>query len=203
MRMKTLDDGIQLDFDATGAIAAYSPHGYYFAKSGRHTIGYAGNSLQGAIKALKEDGGLARCPAGCNGDEHIPTESENEMAIDREQGRRMELSYSIIKEQAVNESENEMTTEQNGQALVVTTQHRGVFFGYGTPTAESTIELSRARMCLYWPEENHGVVGLAADGPKTGARIGPAAPKIMLRDVTAVMECSPEAVAAWESEPWS
>ena len=93
---------------------------------------------------------------------------------------------------------------KNGkQALVVTTEHRGVFFGYGEPTTESTIRLERARMCVYWPTENRGVVGLAADGPKRGSKVGPSAPAITLRDVTAIMECTSEAVKAWESSPWS
>lgn len=34
-------------------------------------------------------------------------------------------------------------------------------------------------------------------------RIGPAAPAITLTGVTAIMECTAEAVEAWESEPWS
>lgn len=87
--------------------------------------------------------------------------------------------------------------------LLVTTVHRGVFFGYGVPTDGETMELERCRMCIYWPEENHGVWGLAKDGPKTGSRIGPAVATMILRDVTAVAEVAPEAVNAWESEPWS
>ena len=88
------------------------------------------------------------------------------------------------------------------QPLVVTTAHRGVFFGYGERTDESTIRLEQARMCVSWPPENRSVVGLASDGPKKGARVGPAAPAITLRDVTAVMEASEEAAKAWEKGPW-
>ena len=64
------------------------------------------------------------------------------------------------------------------QALVVTTAHRGVFFGYGEQTEKDTITLENARMCLYWPVENKGVLGLASDGPKKGSRVSPAAPNI-------------------------
>jgi len=88
------------------------------------------------------------------------------------------------------------------QPLVVTTAHRGVFFGYGVASDAPTIRLERVRMCVYWPAENKGVVGLAAHGPKKGARIGPAAPAMTLRDVTSVMEVAPEAVKRWEAEPW-
>ena len=86
--------------------------------------------------------------------------------------------------------------------LVVTTQHRGVFFGYGQPTRNATIRLERARMCVRWGCEMKGVVGLAAFGPNDRCRVGPAAPAINLRDVTSVMEVSTEAEEKWLKEPW-
>jgi len=87
--------------------------------------------------------------------------------------------------------------------LVVTTAHKGVFFGYGKPTANKMIRLTNARMCVQWSSDVKGVVGLAANGPSKGCRVGPAAPAITLVDVTAVMECSEKATAAWNSEPWN
>lgn len=87
--------------------------------------------------------------------------------------------------------------------LLVTTEHRGVFFGYGEPTDESTIQLERVRMCIYWPESQHGVLGLASQGPLAGAKVGPAVPSATIRAVTAVAECTEAAAAAWETEPWS
>ena len=87
-------------------------------------------------------------------------------------------------------------------AVVVTTQHRGVFFGYATDTDGAIIKLRAARNCLYWPTENKGFMGLAAMGPVKGARIGPAV-DIDLRDITSVIKCTTEAVQAWESAPWS
>lgn len=87
------------------------------------------------------------------------------------------------------------------RAVVVTTAHRGVFFGYATDTEGATIALRAARNCIYWPVENHGFIGLASDGPKKGSRVGPAA-DITLRDITCVAECSTQAVTAWESAPW-
>ena len=86
--------------------------------------------------------------------------------------------------------------------VLVTTEYRGVFFGYATDTSGDTIKLKRARNCIYWPTSNHGFLGLAADGPRKGARVGPAA-DIELRKVTAVAEVGPEAVARWESQVWS
>lgn len=91
----------------------------------------------------------------------------------------------------------------NKQPLIVTTAHRGVFFGYGTPTTDKTIRLEQCRMCVYWSANLHGVVGLAAKGPNSGCRVGPAAPAVTIQDITAVMEVTPEAEAAWKLEPWS
>lgn len=86
--------------------------------------------------------------------------------------------------------------------LVVTTTHRGVFAGFGTPTDGDTITLTEARMCVYWTQDVRGVLGLAAGGPSKSCRITAAVPKITLSGVTAVMECSSDAKAAWERGPW-
>lgn len=88
-------------------------------------------------------------------------------------------------------------------ALLVTTAHRGVFFGYGVQSDASTITLTDARMCVYWTADLHGVIGLATRGPGSGCKIGPAASSITLRDVTAVIECSAAAVENWKKEIWS
>ena len=97
-----------------------------------------------------------------------------------------------------------MATEEDGmteRAVLVTTVHRGVFFGYATQTKGPTIKLRAARNCIYWPASNKGFLGLANMGPLDGARVGPAA-DIELRDITCVAECTPDAVKAWESSPW-
>lgn len=87
--------------------------------------------------------------------------------------------------------------------LIVTTEHKGVFFGYGIPTENKTIRLENCRMAVYWSTDVKGVVGLAANGPTTGCRIGPAAPALTLQDVTSVMEVSKKAAEQWEAAPWS
>lgn len=87
------------------------------------------------------------------------------------------------------------------RAVLVTTSHRGVFFGYATDTDGEMIKLRAARNCLYWPTENKGFMGLASIGPVKGARVGPAA-DIELRDITSVAEVTTAAVQAWESAPW-
>lgn len=94
---------------------------------------------------------------------------------------------------------------RHGQAVLVTTQHRGVFFGYlneYTP-GDVILRLKQARNVLYWPTGQKGFLGLATVGPKSGARVGPAAPELELRDITSVAPCTDEAIKAWENAPWS
>lgn len=87
-------------------------------------------------------------------------------------------------------------------AVLVTTAHRGVFFGYATDTSGAIIKLRGARNCVYWPSSQKGFLGLASTGPLDGAKIGPAA-NIEIRDITCVAECSDEAVKRWNDAPWS
>lgn len=96
-----------------------------------------------------------------------------------------------------------MAKKVNGErAVLVTTSHRGVFFGYAKDTSGATIALRAARNCIYWPSTQKGFLGLAAFGPALGSRIGPAA-DLELRDITSVAACTDEAVKAWEAAPWS
>ncbi len=88
------------------------------------------------------------------------------------------------------------------RAVLVTTLHRGVFFGYAKETSGKTIKLRSARCCIYWPASQKGFLGLASDGPNAQAKVGPAA-DIELRDITSVSECTPAAVIAWEKSPWA
>lgn len=97
----------------------------------------------------------------------------------------------------------EKTNGKNEQAVIVTTEHRGVFFGYAKPSDidKDVIPLTRARLCIYWSADVKGFMGLAANGPTEGCRIGPAA-DIKIRKITAVLSVTPEAVARWEAAPW-
>ncbi len=86
--------------------------------------------------------------------------------------------------------------------VIITTAHRGVFFGYATETDGETIALRRSRLCVYWSADCKGFMGLAANGPTKTCRVGPAA-DITLRNITAVLEVSAEAAKAWEAGPWA
>ncbi len=88
------------------------------------------------------------------------------------------------------------------RAVMVTTEYRGVFFGYAKKTSGDTIRLERARNCVYWSSDCKGFMGLASTGPTSSCRIGPPC-TIELRKITAVLEVAPEAVAAWEKSPWN
>ena len=89
------------------------------------------------------------------------------------------------------------------KAILVTTEHRGVFFGYvdnDTDTHLKTITLKRARNCVYWRGVK-GFLALAESGPTNNCRVGPAA-NITLHDITCVAECTDQAIKAWEKAPW-
>lgn len=88
------------------------------------------------------------------------------------------------------------------RAVLVTTTHRGVFFGYATDTDGAAIQLRAARNCIYWSADNKGFLGLASHGPTSSAKVGPAA-DLQLRDITSVAEVTEEAVKRWEAAPWS
>lgn len=94
-----------------------------------------------------------------------------------------------------------MKKGQQERPVLVTTAHRGVFFGYATKTNGDTIELKRSRLCVYWSADVRGFMGLAAKGPSASCRIGPPA-DIELRAITSVTEVTPEAAAAWDKASW-
>lgn len=93
----------------------------------------------------------------------------------------------------------------NKKPIVVTTEFRGVFFGYVNPSLDYSpdkIELEDARMCVYWSSSIKGVLGLAATGPNEKCRIGPKVPKLTAWKITAVLDCTSEAAEQWEKDLW-
>jgi hypothetical protein len=82
---------------------------------------------------------------------------------------------------------------------LVTTEFRGVFFGYAEDTSGDNITLTNARNCIYWSSETGGFGGLASEGPASGSRIGAVIDKIDLRKITSVSEVSSDAENAWNS----
>lgn len=87
-----------------------------------------------------------------------------------------------------------------GKPVLVTTKHRGVFFG--TLTAEkddgTTVELEGARCAIRFGTSK-GFFELARTGPTASSKVGATAPLVRLRDVTSVTLCSEAAAAAWRA----
>lgn len=93
-------------------------------------------------------------------------------------------------------------SEPKERAVIVTTAHRGVFFGFATKTDGETIKLRAGQLAIYWAPDCKGFMGLASHGPTAKCRIGRPA-NIELRNVTAVLEVeSEEAIKAWSAAPW-
>ena len=94
-----------------------------------------------------------------------------------------------------------MANETNIPVLV-TTAHRGVFFGYAEPdkiSSKESITLQRVRCCIYWAADVGGFLGLASKGPSVGCKIGTEATEVLLHDITSVTRCTEQAAAAWGS----
>ena len=92
-------------------------------------------------------------------------------------------------------------------AVLVTTEHRGVFFGYLTQqqldeNQVNPLRLENARNLVYWSSDCHGFLGLTNQGPNKNCKVGPKCPEILLYKITSISKCTEEAVIAWESEPW-
>ena len=85
--------------------------------------------------------------------------------------------------------------------VLVTTQHRGVFFGRVPADADlqaRSMTLTGCRNAIQW-KGGKGFLSLASDGPIEGCRIGATAPSVLLHDITSVSLCSEAAAAKWES----
>ena len=92
-----------------------------------------------------------------------------------------------------------MTRDNKLRPVLVTTEFRGVFFGYADDTRGDNITLTNARNCIYWSSANGGFGGLASEGPAKGSRIGARVEKIDLRKITSVSEVSADAAFKWEN----
>lgn len=88
-------------------------------------------------------------------------------------------------------------------AVLVTTSHRGVFFGFTKDGSGKTVELTGMRNCIYWPSSVGGFAGLAVTGPNKDTKVGPAVPGLsVLQDVTGVFPCTDAAEKAWLAANW-
>lgn len=93
--------------------------------------------------------------------------------------------------------EIKMATKNAERPVIVTTEYRGVFFGYATDTSGDKINLRGARMAIYWGTTK-GVMQLAETGPTQSSKISARA-DLEVRKITAVFEVTPQAAKAWEA----
>jgi hypothetical protein len=87
------------------------------------------------------------------------------------------------------------------KAVLVTTEHRGVFFGHVKDDKKlpAQITLTGARNCIYWTAVLGGFLGLAAKGPNRECKIGTRVGEVTLYKITSVTPVEPDAVKAWEA----
>ena len=86
--------------------------------------------------------------------------------------------------------------------VLVTTEHRGVFFGHLSDDQDrnnkASLTLTDVRCAIYWSGIG-GFLSLAAVGPTSECRIGTQAPRVTLHDITSVSDCTEKAAKAWRS----
>lgn len=82
--------------------------------------------------------------------------------------------------------------------VIVTTEFKGVFFGYAEDTSGDNITLHKARCAIYFGTTK-GWLELAKSGPTCSSRIGAEAPRIELRKVTSVADVTKEAEEKWNA----
>ena len=83
--------------------------------------------------------------------------------------------------------------------VLVTTEYRGVFYGYLKSHEDRTVVLEKCHNVIYWHRSVGGVFGLCKTGPNNECRIGAEAPEITLYGVTSVANVSPDAEKAWSA----
>lgn len=89
-----------------------------------------------------------------------------------------------------------MAKSKSSRPVIVCTEFKGVFFGYAEDTSGDVIQLTRARMAIYWATKR-GVMELAEVGPNPSSKVSARA-DLELRKITCVIEVSENAVKAWE-----
>lgn len=85
------------------------------------------------------------------------------------------------------------------KAILVTTRHRGVFYGEvpeDQDMSATTMALKNSRCAIRW-NTTRGVAELAEDGPNKDSKIGATADLEALHDITAVWAVTDKAREAW------
>lgn len=93
------------------------------------------------------------------------------------------------------------TAAKSKKPVLVTTEFRGVFFGYikEDKKAPEQITLTGVRNCLFWSANVGGFLGLAANGPNRDCKIGVRVDEVTLYKITSVTEVTDQAAKAWDA----
>ncbi len=93
---------------------------------------------------------------------------------------------------------------EKGTPVLITTEHRGVFFGYVLEDRyPEYVHLERARNVFKWSAKIKGFLGLAEVGPTKECQVTTTPPPdSKFGDVTSVTRCSEKAVKAFEAAKW-
>jgi hypothetical protein len=85
--------------------------------------------------------------------------------------------------------------------VLVTTEFRGVFFGYVEKDKHlpEEITLSKVKNCIYWASSIGGFLDLASKGPDDQCKIGAEVPELRLFKVTSITPVTEEAEKKWNS----
>lgn len=99
------------------------------------------------------------------------------------------------------DGKNEKEKDMKNKAVLVTTEFRGVFFGYVKNDSKlpDEITLTKVQNCIYWSSDCNGFLGLAVNGPTPSCKIGVEVPELRLFKVTSVSPVSDEAAAKWNA----
>jgi hypothetical protein len=92
-------------------------------------------------------------------------------------------------------------TKTANKPVLVTTEFRGVFFGYvkNDKKLPSEVTITGAKNCIYWSSDVGGFLGLASNGPTSQCKIGKRVPEITLYKVTSVTPVEDHAANKWEA----
>jgi len=85
-------------------------------------------------------------------------------------------------------------------AVMVTTEAKGVFFGYIDAKDESNSDklvVEECQMAVYFSSSIGGVLGLTYTGPDKNCRISNPAPQFLLHKITGVARVTKEAEKNW------
>lgn len=110
-----------------------------------------------------------------------------------------------MKENKMKPIKKNTTTKKVPVLITTDNTKRGVFMGFIDPADadKETLIAEEVRMAVMWSSDVRGVVGLAAMGPTKNCRISGAAKRAVIKGVTATLEISEKALAAWRKEPWA